>query len=510
MKLRATILVLAGTLISTGCTDSHTGDEDAAIVFDADFPDAGPDSGPPSSTVGAACGSDTDCTPTAPTCFDMAGFFPLPDGYCSTDCVADTDCPDGSACVQLGRGAAICMATCVPGSTEDQCRMGLGCSRGGRIPPVCLPGCEDDSDCTEGLACEADAGFLGEGACVDPTAALGGACTSDSDCPPSAQCLTEADSDYPGGTCVLIGCDPMTNVGCTTDSQCLPTGFGGICWDGCSSDGDCRPEYLCAAPDGFADRSICQPRFVPANLGQVCSAGRGSCAGGYCLSETQTGFPDSYCVALDCDPAASTPTCPGDGVCVETTDGGGLCLDGCTTGTDCRTAYECRPSDSEDPTSPLACLPACTMDGQCSGGGGGGTPMYVCNPGTGYCDQPFVLTRLGEPCVDGSDCPGGRCLGEDTAGWPAGTCTYPGCRLSGTGREAMCPTGGTCVDDGTGDPELGVCVDACATSASGECRPGYACVELSTGSAEGACRPACTDGDCGAGRTCSATTGLCE
>jgi hypothetical protein len=332
---------------------------------------------------------------------------------------------------------------------------------------------------------------------------------SSEECPSGGFCLSDR-FGYPGGYCATFGCDPDANTGCPDGGVCFPTRGGGICLAACTSDAQCaRDGYECQESLDFPGRSSCEPAFDPANLGTVCSAGRGDCTGGACLSETNTGFPDSYCAGGGCDPTATTPGCAGDGVCVETTSGGGICLDGCATSTDCRTAYECRPSDSEDPSSPLACLPACTTDAQCSGGGMG-TPMYVCNPGTGFCGEPFVLARLGEPCVDGADCPGGRCLGEDTAGWPAGTCTYPGCRLSGTGREAMCPTGGTCVDDGTGDPELGVCVDSCATSASGECRPGYACVELSTGSAEGACRPACADGDCGAGRTCNTTTGLCE
>lgn len=509
MELRRTLALGASALVLVACGESHTPEEDAAIVFDASFPDTGTDSGPPPSNVGAACESDADCSGPADSCL-TEGSSGIPGGYCTAYCSSDADCPSGSGCVPVGGGTSICFALCDGTNPDDQCPPRLGCTSlgGPASPQVCLPGCENDAECGDGLECVAGGGSLGAGICIDPDASLGGACTSDADCPTSAECL--ASLDFPGGTCVLAGCDATINTGCPDDAECIPAGFGGgTCFDACTADSDCRDGWECAPSTAAPDRSICQPIFDPDNLGQVCSAGRGSCQGGDCLTETTYGFPDSYCADFGCDPTATDPGCPGDGVCLATSGGGGICLDGCSEDTDCRTAYRCRPLDFDDPSSPRACLPGCTMDSHCTAMTGGGT-RYVCNPGTGYCARPFDPDELGEPCAGGfRECRGGLCLTEDASGWPAGICAYAGCRLSGTGPSATCPSGSVCIDDGAGDPELGICVDGCTVGTT-SCRPGYACVALADGGTEGACRPACTASDCGAGNTCNTETGLCE
>lgn len=476
---RASFLVVAlATASLVACGESHSGPEDAQIVFDAFFPDGGIDAGPPPSVVGARCTSDEQCG---------GGTYceSILDGYCTTICTSDDGCPSGSSCVQLTRTTSYCLASCEPGSEADQCQRGNGCTGGGPgLPPVCLPGCEDDSDCESGLRCEVGAGGLGAGLCIDPSRPLGGACRSDAECPPSAQCATERDADFPGGACIIFGCDPGLNRGCPDDAQCLPTQFGGgVCLDGCRTDTDCRPEYECVASESYPDRSVCQPRFVDENLGAICSAGRGSCAGGVCLTETQSFFPDSYC-SVECDPSSGAGCA---GVCVPTSDGGGLCLLACTEQDDCRSAYRCRNVRPEDPGSPTACFPGCTDDAQCTATRRDGT-RHVCNPGTGFCVRPFNPGSLGSPCNDGADCVGGRCL-TAAEGWTGGMCTYPGCRLSGDGPAATCPSGSVCTDDGGGDPELGVCVPACVVGGA-SCRAGYACVALDEGSTAGACRPA--------------------
>jgi hypothetical protein len=371
------------------------------------------------------------------------------------------------------------------------------------VPPVCLPGCEDDSDCDEGLMCDVGGGFSGAGQCYDPGSELGDACTDTAECPSGGFCLPDR-FGYPGGYCSTFGCDPEADTGCPDGGHCFPTRGGGICFRGCADDSDCaRADYECTDSVDYPGRMTCQPAFDPANLGQVCSAGRGDCTGGACLSEGETGWPDSYCVATGCDPEATDPGCPGDGVCIPAGDAG-ICVDGCTDGGDCRDGYECRPADAEDPSSDTACMPGCEDASVCGNDG------FVCNVGTGLCTEPFDEASLGEPCVDGGDCTGGRCLSEEGSGWPAGTCTYPGCSLTG-GDGATCPSGSVCVDDAAGNPDLGVCVEVCTVSADpSDCRPGYACVEESSGSTDGSCQPACTAGDCGGGRTCNTDTGLCE
>lgn len=506
MDLRKHPLRLAAALLVFACGESHTGVEDAAIVFDPSFPDTGVDAGLPPTNVGATCDEDADCDGPAQMCVLGWGPFAFPAGYCTSSCLDATECPDGSSCVSFGSTSGLCLLDC---NAASVCPSGLGCSRGGRLPPVCLPGCDADADCAEGLTCNPDAGVLGEGSCYDPVAPLGGTCAGDDDCPTGAFCATESEADYPGGACVTTGCDAGNNTGCPDDAQCLPQRFGsGICFDGCDSNEDCREGYEC---DNYGGRKTCQPAFVPENLGQVCSGGRGSCAGGLCLTETESGFPDSYCVALDCDPSSETSTCPGDGVCVEAVDGTGVCLDGCTVDEDCRDAYRCRASDPKRAESPRVCLPGCRSNADCSAVPRG-SPPYACNPGTGYCGPPFDSDDLGEPCLgDGSDCFGGRCLNEEDNGWPAGTCTYPGCDLTGVEGGASCPTGSVCVDDQSGDPAQGVCVPSCTLDADvSECRPGYACIETSPDSGKGGCQPSCGDDDCEGGRTCDTNSGRCK
>jgi len=439
---------------------------------------------------------------------------------------------------------AFCLDECDLASPERSCRMGYGCATSFMLPaPVCIPGCTDESDCSDGLACDPMGGFVGAGSCYDPTSSLGDACADVADCPSSSYCLTEDEAGWPGGACIGFGCDPDSGTGCDGDAVCLRGGGGGggACADGCSIDSDCRDGYSCEPSAEHPELTYCAPActddaqctggrvcnpaagtcdvpFDRDDLGRACSSDPASlCAGGTCRTEFSSGFPGSYCFYDGCDTSAE-PTaagCPGDGVCVAVGDGtSGICLDGCVALADCpRDGYDCIPSDRADPTSPTACMPACTTDASCANMG------FVCNEGTGLCRPDFDETELGVPC-DGPDtcsavcsrrsgcASGGVCLREEDEGWPAGTCTFRGCRLSGTGPAEACPTGGVCVDDTEGNPEIGVCLTECTVGMSGGCRAGYACVDTGTGT--GACRPACTTSDCTGGRTCSMTTGLCE
>jgi len=488
-NLRITLVVLVCVLVAAGCNETHDGGTDAGseITFDAAFPDAGPqDAGPAPANIGAACRSDDDCDGD-----DVYCDADFPGGYCTAVCASDLPCPDGSTCIE-GRTGNTCFADCdLEASDGDFCsRDGYGCAEAG---PICLPGCDTNDDCESGLECDPMGGFNGEGQCGDPSASVGDACESSEMCPPGYFCLSERFSGIPGGACGAFGCDPDTGGGCAEGETCLPAGRGsGVCLLGCTEDTECtRTDQECVMGE---TGGYCGPSFDEDNLGQICSAGRGDCTGGVCLSESETGWVDSYCVSVGCDPEDGSG-CPGDGVCIDGADGMGVCLDGCTDGDDCRAGYACSPSDPADASSATACRPACEDATVCGNDG------FECNPGSGLCTEPFDPDSAGEPCNDGGDCDGGRCLSEADSGWPAGTCTYPGCRLSGTGREAECPTGTACIDDGAGDPELGVCVDSCTEAL--DCRPGYDCVD-------DLCQPACGDTDCGMGRTCNASSGLCE
>lgn len=515
------------------CGKSKTAEPDSSIMFDAEMPDtsgdAGADDAPdtgPESDIGLPCRGDDDCNGICITDFEG--------GYCSDFC-SGGDCPEGSTCAPIDdRGTNVCLANCDPDG--DDCRTGYGCATDGvgfGFPVVCIPGCADDDDCDEGLACDPGGGFLGEGECINPDAELGDACEEDEDCGADSFCFEEGFSGFPGGACIGFGCDVSSNTGCPEGDECLPGRRGGRCYGGCESAADCREGYDCLDDDDFPGRLTCQPACTSDDVcsgGRVCNEGfgicdvpfdiddlgtacstTGNCGGGGCLTEFASGFPGSYCVFVGCDPSQPDETdgCPGDGVCFDGEDFD-LCFDGCEEDSDCPRSpdYSCEDIDPDDPSAGKGCVPSCMNDDACANDGTDGAPDFSCNPGTGLCTFPFDADLQGEPCEEEDDCPGGECLTEAEAGYPAGTCVALGCRLSGTGPEQLCPPTGVCVDDGEDDPEIGQCLTSCTTDSSG-CRPGYACVALGAGT-DGACRPACESDSCTGGRTCNDTTGLCE
>ena len=503
-------------LVLVACGESHPGGgmEDAQIVFDLDGAriDGGPpDAGP--STVGAACGLSGDCMGAANMCLADPVF--LPGGYCTLDCAGGGACPTGSTCVMIGRAEAYCFQDCTPGATPRQCRAGYGCANDPMIPPVCLGGCSDDTDCPTGLNCDPSGGPTASGACYDPASTYGEACAADANCPMGAACLTEADNNWPGGACVaIVGCDVAADSGCPAGTRCIPGGFRGtgICVESCAVASDCRSAYDCRAPATLPGRTVCMPAcatdadctvagnvcnpsigtcapaFSSTLLGGACSRFMGGCDGGTCLSENGSGYPGGSCSYRGCTVGMDS-TCPTGGSCMPTADGINQCLEGCTSTADCSRAaegYACRPVDWSGATSSsLACQPACTSDAQCT------LAMFtgaVCNPGTGTCGPAFAGT-VGGMCTASSGtggCAGGTCI----TSWPNGTCAAPGCRLTGTGPAYTCPTGSVCIDDATGDPAIGYCVASCLVGAAGGCRTdGYACIALPGSTTDGYCGP---------------------
>ncbi len=517
-----------------GCSSSHdVPGTDAGIMirFDAELPpdgstpgiDSGSDagSGPPTmGAVGAACMADTDCT--GGVCRTEIG----PGGYCAQPCSTDAPCPDGADCVTVDpmRGISICLDHCEPGAMPRECRAGYGCTSSPTIGvTVCLEGCTDATDCPGG-ECDPMGGGLSSGVCFTPGAMIGSPCTMDASCESGGFCISEADSGWAGGSCIEGPCDPTSTGGCPGDAVCIPNGRSGICVDGCTTAMDCRAGLTCTADVTYPTRHYCGPGctsdmqctggricntalgtcldpFTPGALGQACGFDPADCTGGVCLNEFTVGFPGGYCVSAGCTVGTTPSGCPGDGVCHENRDGSTYCYDGCMTDANCRTGYACRPVSAT--STDLACVPACASDAVCTGMG------YTCNDGTGLCARAFDPAILGDPCTGTRSCRGGQCMTEGVDGWPAGMCTYPGCRLSGTGPSEMCPMGSVCVDDARAYPDIGTCVTACTVGMMGECRAGYACVALMTGGTEGACQPACEATSCAAGRMCDMMTGLC-
>jgi hypothetical protein len=536
MSKKLVLLVLAAIAapFAAGCNNDHgNGTDDAGIQLpdSARTPDAFANDAYSESTIGTPCTADTDCHGMMPMCINdpnLAAFFP--GGYCSQACdpTMPTSCPTGSSCQMLQRGMNICLLNCDQNATTRQCsRMGYGCSTDPQLSGVCMAGCFDSTDCPANLMCDRMGGQVGAGACYTPGATVGIACVDDTQCPMGGACLVEDGDGWPGGSCVLPGCDAMANNCPGTGSTCIPlTGvFGppqGYCLESCVHTSDCRVGYTCTASTVFPDRHYCTAGCTTngqCSGGRVCNIGLGTCdvpftgtigamcqrfdpttcPGGSCISERSGGYPNAMCTYAGC---SATEPCPGNAVCSprpfpSTTS---VCYASCSSDTQCRTGYHCRPSDPSNAGSARACVPSCTMNSDCVNTGD------TCNLGTGLCAAAFTAANLGMACTSDSTCAGGHCMTEAASGYPGGMCVFPGCALSGTGG-AACPASSTCIDDHYGDPTIGVCAPTCTSSTS--CRAGFSCAAVGTTTTM-ACQPMCTTASCATGRTCNTTTGLCS
>jgi hypothetical protein len=90
---------------------------------------------------------------------------------------------------------------------------------------------------------------------------VGGPCTLSGDCDEDEGSLCLSDQSFPGGTCTQR-CEVADD--CPDDTTCIRK-TSGICLLNCTSDGDCRSGYVCAAQpkiDGSSDAGVC---LGPAN-----------------------------------------------------------------------------------------------------------------------------------------------------------------------------------------------------------------------------------------------------
>ncbi len=196
--------------------------------------------------VGSACAIDTDC-PNG-RCMVAEGITgtPFPDGYCTGDCVEDSDC-----------GAT---GRCVPGFL-------------GAIG-ICGLRCESDADCErDGYRCrvDGDIGGCAPGPKPLPDNVVGNACESDADCGggPDTCASTLISVEAPDGYC---------SQACSLDADC---GEGGVCISGltivalptgtclrtCVDQDDCREGYNCNSFTGESGDGVCVPLRPNENAG---------------------------------------------------------------------------------------------------------------------------------------------------------------------------------------------------------------------------------------------------
>ncbi|GAB5547438.1 MAG: hypothetical protein SangKO_071980 [Sandaracinaceae bacterium] len=272
--------LLAGWLVcvAIGCANDRTVESDAMITFETPDGGAAEDaSRPPEPSVGDACEVDEDCPEDAPICLISEAYR---GGYCTDICPEEgaNTCPAGSHCTPIDFRTRVCLLECDP-RAEKECRPGYGCAEGGPDASVCAPGCDLDSDCPDGLLCNADDGTLGEGRCYDPDAALGDPCTEPEDCDADGWCVRERDRGWPGGACTIFRCNEVDDTGCEGDAHCVFHFYRDpICVDGCEADADCRSGYACRPDETYPDRNICMPSCQATDCaGLTCNADTGFC-----------------------------------------------------------------------------------------------------------------------------------------------------------------------------------------------------------------------------------------
>jgi len=242
-----------------------------------------------------------------------------------------------------------------------------------------------------------------------------------------------------------------------------------------------EPEYFCTDfydddQDGYYDcddatncklSSDCQPGMK--SVGEPCYKPSDCAANAQdpaCL-ESWLGFPGGYCSEW-CDLAAQD--CSGDAWCADIGLGSvsGVCLDGCTTDTDCRLGYAC--VDEGYPTKVCRLGP----EADCSNFADDDEDDLIdCEDpscqGTAACQPGSKIP--GQPCTASNECYAvngdPHCMTEDWYGWAGGYCSEF-CTF-----QDDCAPGSVCVSWHYFPSGAGTCLKTCLQDA--HCRPGYTC-----------------------------------
>jgi len=331
---------------------------------------------------GFGCGSNASCDDGNPCTTDTCV-----DAQCTHATVANgTACSDGNACTRTDTcQAGVCTgANPVVCAASDQCHVAGVCSPATGVcsNPIAANGtaCSDGNACTQADSCQAGvctgtnpvvcapsdqchlAGVCNPatGACSNPIAANGTACTDGNACTQTDACVA--------GLCV--GGNPVV---CAASDQCHVAGACNPANGMCSNP---------AAPDGTScsDSNAC-------TSGETCHAG--ACNGGTTVTCTAS---DQCHVAGTCNPATgacSNPAAPDGTSCNDNS--------ACTTGETCH-AGACNGGTAV----------TCTASDQCHAAG-------TCDPATGACSNPAAPDGTScddhDVCTQSDSCHAGTCHG---------------------------------------------------------------------------------------------------
>ncbi len=352
---------------------------------------------PVAGEVGSNCASTADCNPTGGSNFTC--FTSVPGGYCSKQCSADTDCPQGAFCGSNG----ICIDAC--DSNLGDCLRGQQClvgAFGSGKPDGCFPQF-DQSDCT-GAACLPN----------------GSPCTNTQQCMKDASCIAYGS----GSICQAIQCQ-LFGQGCSASETCEGLGIGlTACFNNC----DATDPSACS---GLADQygsldCVANPQIAGPSDGYSLAASAGDCpAGTTAKSFTVQGQTAAVCYQgctadSDCGPgqfcgdnavtlsdgttAASFKTCMNYNVATAA----------CSTNP-CGNQTGCQDLTVSGQTAAV-CFDACTSDADCTAGFGGSCQRlsFLTGDSINLCLYQTAGSFCFAGCSNNADC--GYCTTDADCG----------------------------------------------------------------------------------------------
>ncbi len=449
------------------------------------------------------------------------------------------ECDDGNECTEdvckNVEGTATCGNPAKPNGTDcevdgaaDSCIAGV-CGGG----PCADIGCDDGKDCTLDGTCNPDSDRCEGGTNVEPDSECdddgGSVCDGEGSC---VECNRSAQCPNDANVCTTAICDTNSctdeNVGGTCDYM----GGPGECAGGMCVDAEPCADVICEDGNDCTDNS-CNPdttqcSYPNAANGTTCSANGdpGECASGVCESLCKDVVcddgidctTDGSCnlATGNCDGRGNEPineSCDQDGgsVC----DGQGSCV-ACTNGGHCEDGNEC----TNDVCTDGGCANPTSDGGSCDLMPGEG----ICMGGTCEALPPACQSVT---CDDSNDCTQNVCA--DVGG--TGTCSYPsepdGTQCDAAGNPGRCDGAGSCdplckevdcndnkqcTDDGTCNPENGVCEGQRDSPAGTSCTENGGQVCDGTGECVGCNSNAdCSDGlVCNGAETCDPVGATCQ
>lgn len=237
------------------------------------------------------------------------------------DCKSDETCQQGS-CVKLTADAGADTGADSPAETSATC---IGMQPGPTSGGPC--GCATDCGAPEICLDETSTGTPG-GRCLR-------GCPTGS-CPGDQLCL-QATPGQPGTESCFRKC--VTNSECPSSQICQTLESGGelICSPFCQSDADCPAIGKC---DPYSGLCLASPVYKGSKeTGDACAEDT-ECKSQFCITGVAK-FPEGYCTAF-C--SLEKQGCPDGSHCMpiwSSVGDTGLCLNKCTTETECRSGYGC-------------------------------------------------------------------------------------------------------------------------------------------------------------------------